>query len=95
MGWGWAGRSWSIQHRTLSVFSEPPILTHSQAWHLGACVQINGTGAKCCQRDPGASAKEPAAEGTGGVGSGGEERVAGYFLTAPRTKLTPFLVVIG
>lgn len=53
------------------------ILTHSQAWHLGACVRISGTAAKCCQRDPGASAKEPAAEGTGGVGSGGEERVAG------------------
>lgn len=30
----------------------------------------------CHQKDPGASAKEPAAEGTGGVGSRGEEHVA-------------------
>lgn len=49
MGWDYVRRFRStprIAPHTLNL-PRAPILAHSQAWHLGACVQIDGTEAKC------------------------------------------------
>jgi hypothetical protein len=98
LSWAWVGRmGWGLHlegpgvpRESLSRLPTAPILAYSLAWHLGACVQIDGTGAKCAIKGgPGASAKEPAAEGTGRVGSEGRSPKAEVFSVAPRTKPYP------